>query len=427
MGRPRKRRFIEDPQNEPVHDHQDPAFLSLSAGDLNFDAALAEPYYLTGQPATSFPDGGTDLFSTQTDEGLVVWHFGDREIMAGPPINYGNINFGAGEDAIPPVEPVPQLLTTSNTSVTDSENSPPQSTTARAPCSCLASMYLALASLQQFPTDILAALATVRGAAATAASSLWCSQCGSVLLDTATPPIESFQNTMLLGTILPIIANGYGRLLTMIDAETDQAIATGQSKTFRFNDYGGLCGKQESVQQAMTCVEKELMFNAVEMPPAQWRTTVRALLRVDIYGHEQTGFKHKGLKDLVDEMEYRQRTRHDMIDAQIADGTLDPTKVGHGIGHATFSDTSKCFGDRTKGCLQILKMAKLAIDSLVVRTLVFLNIQTVLEAVPWYPSDLLPILASADSQYSEFHRTSNADPRILNRLLKRFVERKGGL
>jgi hypothetical protein len=106
---------------------------------------------------------------------------------------------------------------------------------------------------------------------------------------------------MLLGTILPIIANGYGRLLKMIDDETDLAIAMGQTKTFRFHDYGGTCIRQETVQQTMACVGKELFFNAVEMPPTQWRTTVRALLRVDIYGHEQESFKHKGLKDLVSE------------------------------------------------------------------------------------------------------------------------------
>ena len=366
MGRPRKRQFIESTQNESTHDRpngtQHPELLPFSADDFDFDAAIAEPYYTTGQSAPMFPDGTTDLRTTKTDEGRVIWHFGDREIMAGPPINFGDVDFGSGEDLIPPVDPVPQLSTASNPSITDSENSPPQRTAALAPCSCLASMYLSLASLQQFPTDIVAALATVRGAAATAANSLWCPQCGSVLLGTATPPIESFQNTMLLGTILPIIANGYGRLLKMIDTETDEAITLGQTKTFRFHDYGGMCGRQESIQQAMTCVEKELLFNAVEMPPAQWRTTVRALLRVDIYGHEQPGFKHKGLKDLVGEMEYRQRTRHEMIDAQIADGTLDPTEVGHGL----FSDGSRCLGERTRGCIEILKIAKIAIDNLVI-------------------------------------------------------------
>ena len=369
MGRPRKRQFIEaahNAQDEPQQDlskgSEDPALFPFSGDGFDFDAFLAEPYYTTGQPASFSPDGTTDLRTTKTDTGRTIWHFGDKQIMAGPPINFEDMDMRATDDLVPHIEPVPQLSTASNRSGTDSEDSPPQSTTTAAPCSCLASMYLALASLQQFPTDIVAALATVRGAAATAAKSLWCPQCGSVVLDTATPPIEIFQNTMLLGTILPIIANAYGRLLAMIDAETAKAVAAGATKVFRFQEYGGLCNRQEDIQQALVCAEKELLFNAVEMPPAQWRNTVRALLRVDIYGHETPGFKHKGLRDLVSEMEYRQHTRHDLIDAQAAAGTLDLTKVGHGL----FSDGSKCLGERTRGCIEMLKMAKIAIDSLVI-------------------------------------------------------------
>jgi hypothetical protein len=91
---------------------------------------------------------------------------------------------------------------------------------------------------------------------------------------------------MLLGTILPIIANGYQKLLKMVDDETDAAIAAGLTKTFRFHDYGGLCSKQQmALAESFTCVEKEMFFNEIEMPPQQWRTTVRSLLRVDIYGH----------------------------------------------------------------------------------------------------------------------------------------------
>jgi hypothetical protein len=120
-----------------------------------------------------------------------------------------------------------------------------------------------------------------------------------VLLNIDVPPIESFQNTMLLGTILPIIANGYQKLLKMIDEEAEAASAAGRMKVFQFQDYGGMCGNRLTALGALQCVEKEMLFNAIEMPPAQWRTTVRALLRVDIYGHEQPGFTHKGLKDLV--------------------------------------------------------------------------------------------------------------------------------
>lgn len=71
----------------------------------------------------------------------------------------------------------------------------------------------------------------------------------------------------------------------------------------------------------MTCVEKDLFFNAVEMPAHQWRTTVRALLRVDIYGHEQGGFKHKGLKDLVADITDRQKRRHEWLETQGLDGS----------------------------------------------------------------------------------------------------------
>lgn len=107
-----------------------------------------------------------------------------------------------------------------------------------------------------------------------------------MVLENPNPPIEAFQNTMLLGTILPIIANGYQKLLKMVDDETDAAIAEGLTKTFRFHDYGGLCSKQQaSLAESFTCVEKEMFFNEIEMPPQQWRTTVRSLLRVDIYGH----------------------------------------------------------------------------------------------------------------------------------------------
>lgn len=367
MGRPRKRQFVEvvadEPASNPKEAHEQ---LPMLPDDFDvYNDGFAESYLTTMHQPTGPTEVVPEIRSLE-DNGRVVWHFGGHEILSGPPINYGDIDFGSGGNSIPSLEPLPQLSTISNPSVTDSESSPPQSMAG--PCSCLASMYLSLASLQQFPSDIVAALKIVRGAAATAAQSLWCPQCGSVLLDTPTPPIESFQNTMLLGTIIPIIANGYGRLLKMIDEETDQAIAAGQTKMFRFHDYGGLCGRQTTtVQQAMTCVEKDLFFNAVEMPPAQWRTTVRALLRVDIYGHEQPAFKHKGLKDLVSEMEYRQRTRHELIDAQVAAGNLSITESAHGWFQKDAECTEKLHhGEQTRGCYEILKMAKIAIDSLVI-------------------------------------------------------------
>lgn len=141
----------------------------------------------------------------------------------------------------------------------------------------------------------------------------------------------------------------------MVDDETDIAIANGQTKLFRFREYGGLCNTQESIQGAMVCLEKEMMFKDIEMPPMQWRNTVRALLRVDIYGHQQGEFNHKGLKDLVVEIENRQKARHSWLE-----GFHDEES------HMGMFEGSKVVGEQTHACLQILEMAKVSINSLVI-------------------------------------------------------------
>ncbi|TVY35431.1 hypothetical protein LSUB1_G006050 [Lachnellula subtilissima] len=315
MGRPRKRQFIEtandNPPPNPSLEPPEPGQLPLVANDYGYpsDADIAQPFYIDAQSGLELPEAAisaiTDLELGSGERGE-PFHFGER-------MNYGNINFDSSTDEVidPILDQPPALSSGSNPSASDAGSSPSQKNqTPLAPCSCLASMYLALASLQQLPADIVLALKTVRQAAMTASSTIWCPQCGAVLVDKPKPPIEAFQNTMLLGTLIPVIANAYKRLLDMIDVETDAAVALGQTKTFRFHDYGGLCGIQSSINETMACIEKEMMFNTIEMPPAQWRTTVRALLRVDIYGHDLPALKHRGLKALVAEIEERQRTRH---------------------------------------------------------------------------------------------------------------------
>lgn len=365
MGRPRKRQFIETTREERPGNvnnldiHVDVGALPLNLNDLEgfSEPNIAEPYFTNAHSTYGLrPEPTSEHLASKVDNGRVVWHFGGGDIMHGPHINFGDVDFGPPDGPLPSLDSAPPL-TTSNASTSDSEHSTPQAQPQPlGPCSCLPSMYLSLSSLQTLPTDIVVALKTVRDAAATAARCIWCPQCGSVVLDNPNPPIESFQNTMLLGTILPIIANSYQKLLKMVDDETDEAEASGQTKTFRFQDYGGLCGKQETVEHTMNCLDKELLFNAVEMPAHQWRTTVRALLRVDIYGHEQNGFKHKGLKDLVSEMEMRQRTRHELLDTHLAAGTMEYGAFGQKL----------CLSDQSQGCFQILKMAKVAIDALII-------------------------------------------------------------
>ena len=371
MGRPRKRRFVEasmqDQAPEQIHISQEPEPSSYLLDSFEYvDEALDVQYSTTGQPvvSSSLDDAFKDPV-TRIRNSPVTWLLPDQALFQGPPINFGDVSFGPREsNSVPPLDPIFHLSPVlPSPPSTDSERATPTNTS---PCSCLSSIYLSLAALQQLPSDIAGALKTVRRAAAVAAKTIWCPQCGAVLLTTTTPLIESFQNTMLLGTLLPIVAHGYQTLLSMVDDETNAAIAGHETKSFNLHDYGGICGRDVNSADAadsMSCIDSELLFNTVDMPPIQWRTTVRALLRVDIYGHESPGFKHKGLKDLVGEMEYRQRVRHELIDAAQAAGTLDSRLLGHGFHHKS---GKKSCDPETPQCLQMIKMAKQAIDHLLI-------------------------------------------------------------
>jgi hypothetical protein len=332
--------------------------LPFATNDYDYnESAIAQPYY-TNQDTLSFLKETTKVAGEDNES--IIWRFGDPRLMGTNPINFENFGFDEGDQPDQAPE-VPMLLAgAADSSSSESGNSPPQISAPVVPCSCLASMYLALASLQQLPTDIVSALRTVRTAAATAATTIWCPQCGSIVVEHRKPAIDGFQNTMLLGTLLPIIAHGYQRLIQMIDEEADAAVAARKTKTFEFQEYGGLCATQTTIKGEMACIEKEMMFNAVEMPPMQWRNTVRALLRVDIYGHEAAGYKSKGLKGLVAEIEQRQQARHDWLDT-LPEDELKEVSVGtFGPGPRT------CLGEQTHGCIQILEMAKIALDNLVI-------------------------------------------------------------
>ncbi|PQE06471.1 C6 finger domain-containing protein [Rutstroemia sp. NJR-2017a WRK4] len=371
MGRPRKRQFIESARDEPTtaqtqHNESfpDSYAVPLIDGFSGYnDSHIVEPYFTDMDPLLLLPMEEQNLevsngfgLPTMTD-GQLSWRFGSRDSTTTHPIDFSDIDVNIGVGGMVSLDREPQLSTSPDPSSTNSNELSENSTGS---CSCLASMYLSLAALQQFPSDITKALQVVRAAAATAGESIWCPVCGAVTLTSGTPPIDAFQNTMLLGTILPIIANGYGRLLKMIDDETANAIATGRTKRFEYLEYGGLCERQKPLLESIECIGKALPLANKEMQPAEWRRTVRALLRVDIYGHEQPGFKMKGLKDILTEMEHRQNARHDILDAQAAAGLPPPE------GHFPDLKGGLCLGERTRGCMEILKMAKLAIDSIVI-------------------------------------------------------------
>jgi hypothetical protein len=360
MGRPRKRQFVEMQGEgdivDQTHTSQAPESLCF-LGSLEYAGdGSAVPYSATEQSHISSSVDDADPLTALLNHPS-SWLLGAQTPIHGPPIDFANVGFGSSNEdgTLPPLDPIFQVLPPLPT---------PDGATDTSPCSCLSSIYLSLAALQRMPSDIVSALKTVRGAAAVAAQTIWCPQCGAVLLTTTTPLIDSFQNMMLLGTLLPVVAHAYQRLLAMVDKETNNAIAANETKSFSLHEYGGLCRHEMDLADALPCVQQDLLFNTVDMPPMQWRTTVRALLRVDIYGHESPGFKHKGLKDLVSELEHRQRVRHDLLDAAQAAGTLDNRLLGHGFNHN--SGKKSCDENDAPQCIQMIKIAKHAIDQLLI-------------------------------------------------------------
>jgi len=342
MGRPRKRQFIERPAvdaNAPASLPVDREMMSGLDDDFLMDPILEDaitPYALQTEHTPIITETVTFAASQQAstyEDGRRVWHFAQD---FAPPIDFGT------DVPTPVLDPPSQGISPASSDAISSEH---QHDIQPVKCSCLASIYLALASLQQFPSEISTALAVVRSAGHTAQNVLRCQACGCAPLAEVRPPIEAFQNTMLLGTIIPTITDGYQKMLTMIDCETNVAKAAGSKKVFRLKDYGGVYGMNGLCCPTMT------NFENVEMDPYEWRTTVRALLRTDIYGHEDMS---TGIKGILDEMEQRAKLRHDKLDAMFVAGLLSK------------SDGRLCVGEKDRGCKRIMDTARMALDDLVI-------------------------------------------------------------
>ena len=345
MGRPRKRQangemkegnlefqsIISDFDPLPYFDDSFKVDPFINTSDFQF------PNNPIDYPAMSSEQAPATGLCT-LDDGRTVFHFGVDELNV--PIDFGVDDATPGStEPIIPTGPEP-VKHTSGAFAGDH----PAPSAPGPPCSCLATMYLAMSSLEEFPNEVETALATVRAAANTAQSSIRCPKCGHCAA-TLTPSIEAFQNTMLLGTILPIIANGYKRLLVMVDEETEKAKALGIKKVFRIAAYGGIPGPERS------CGAAKHLNDAV-MEPDEWRTAVRGLLRADVYGMDGVT---SGLRGIISEMEQRQRLRHKEMH-KLQENGFSPHEIGQ----------KECLGEKDMLCLRILDTAKISIDTLVI-------------------------------------------------------------
>ncbi|KAI0136719.1 hypothetical protein BJ170DRAFT_677588 [Xylariales sp. AK1849] len=373
MGRPRKR--PRDESNETASaesanknlmvniplDTQDPglAFLSfLSGGDVEFDPSL--PADVLDGPQADKAEWGFGY--TGNDFGQLNF---DTSIGHAPSFSSSNIDpaLFVATDTLP--ESVPRLSPGASSSPSSSDSSPP--VLGPTNCACTASLYLAIESMQKLPNDVTAAVQQARFAAKAAYGVVNCS-CGIPIEAPTEAPAENpqamhhFQTLMLLATLIPSIVHAYQRILSMVDRETAQAQADRREIAFTLQYYGGVWGPLGRD----TCgVGRMLDYKMME--PTIWRLTVRALLRVDVYGISNdcggggpdklsTDPLHLGLSDIVTQMENRSKVRHAVLDAMILSGAWQEPKCVLKM-HKT---------GETPTCQRIIRMARSAIDNLVI-------------------------------------------------------------
>lgn len=232
-------------------------------------------------------------------------------------------------------------------------------------CGCLSSLYLALDSLSRIPSDIPSAMRVARNATKVAHDVIKCSQCSDTLVDDPTrpPPIQCFQNLMCLAALVPSACNAYASILEMLDKETAAANKEQRSIYFSFKDIGGLFG---TLGESVQCTQASNVHKQW-LKPDVWRTTMRAVLRIDVYGFTESVhcdstplYHQKGLKDVVTLLEERSKRRHDKLDSLVAEGKMPHTH------YMMMPGPYRPVPPEQRNCIKILEAARIALDNLVI-------------------------------------------------------------
>lgn len=401
MGRPRKHRTVEAAESQTACPHpteapkQEP--LPMILPDFEFDSTIGMDLDLSfldmnnmdmnfleiADPNTQFPPAPNQ---TGMDQGATGYTKLPQHVQASNGFwpmshNLADINFDEPvPSSTPPPAPeitqedlaeilsaeaadsLPSLSPPSSNS--PSTNASPESDSAKT-CNCLSSLYLALESLRALPKEVGQAMRVARTATKAAHDTILCPVCGDPPLDHGNnPPMQSFQNMMMLGALLPSVSSAYMRILTMVDAEAAAADADRRKLTFTIKGYGGLWGWMVRIDPSSKCGSADRLEGAV-LEPALWRLTVRALLKIDVYGINEetpgiseTGARQPGLKDIINMMEERSRRRHQQVDALVQAGVVQMTPSCH---YVPLSDTT----DKPT-CLRIIDIAKRSMDDLVI-------------------------------------------------------------
>ncbi|KAI9827485.1 MAG: hypothetical protein M1832_004835 [Thelocarpon impressellum] len=298
MGRPRKRRREGDAQAS-----------QSASGSGSGEGPPAESEGPSAPDFTVNDVGQSDDDLLTLDSLSFMYPQADTQLIFGDPAMFPDVQLdmlpldASGDDTQPSTEtPASNALT-----------SPYPPSTAPSPCACLSNLSLALSQIQDMQATFPVSLTVLRAAMRTATTTISCRQCDSAAF------APSFQNTMLLGTLLPLIAEGYGRVLSWVDAEA----ATGKKKTMRM-------GEQSAETTSMhTGMPDCPMGFEIEMYAPEWRRLTRRVVLKDVTGSDSIasasssgndGSQERtegGLLGIVAQLAKRQEDRHARHDALI--------------------------------------------------------------------------------------------------------------
>lgn len=417
MGRPRKRRHVDESPAEAVSHPPNAApnglaasetlggfesqpglsmdvnldFFSQDAGsNLTFLDLLPNSFYddtgdglyglhsyaqpqVSGQNEQIFGGSALSMQLTGADllQGINFDEPDPSATAASKDINESLQRFMASQHPSPPEEPPQSACSGMSGAVDTPEMSPGASETVKAipsiSCGCLSSLYLALESLSHLPPDVTSAMRVARGACKVAQDVIDCRHCSNAFFDDPLkpPPIQAFQNLFFLGALVPSACNAYASILEMVDNETDTAKRENRAFFFSFKEVGGLWG---NVVDDHGCCSAIHSLNNSHLDPDMWRTTIRAILRLDVYGLgdaqgsvSSASRRQKGLKDVLQQLDETSRRRHEIMDELIANGQIPR----HSPYMMSPTNHPPCPPEQ-RNCVKILETARMALDSLVI-------------------------------------------------------------
>lgn len=190
-------------------------------------------------------------------------------------------------------------------------------------------------------------------------------------------PVSRFQSMMCLGALVPSACNAYATILEMVDRDVERARGELQSIYFNFKEVGGIWANLID-EKGPASPECELLrsFHNRYLDPESWKATIRAILKVEVYGFNQKtasvsstvdcsvspyAFLHCGLKDVITLIDEKNQKRHDIADALLLANHTFPDH-----NYLLFTGPPKPCPREDRQCVRMLDVARMALSNLAI-------------------------------------------------------------